>query len=1093
MKTAGTPCESIKQFGNNRPSDCVRRTLTNGSLGKSENTRARGFFPPLVVLTLLLAAPGALVRTDSVESVDGVRLDLSPQGKITGIRIGETVLPLVAAGGFSIADFGAQPAPVNLVPNPGFEEGAKGWRLSKGQSLDAGILHSGRNSIKMEVPGPQPATSDLEVVVPAKPNTRYRVGMWVRREKVRVCGAYSSERDDANKPTGKQSQTGPGIPAQDGVWLPLSWEIATEPKTTRLSLRANIYRSTGTLWLDDFFVEEISEGVFESVEGRVDFSGKEAVLRASMPRQGLALEATFGADPQCLRINGVVRDTTGRDRAVGVKFALPLDLAGWTWHHDTEERETIETGKTYRLTYDCVSGIGRCSIYPWSAITGHGAGLSVALPLGQGPRVFVLQHDQRVPETSLIFYFGLSKDAGNHPSRAPFSLVIYRHDPSWGMRSAAEKYYRLFPESFVKRPAFEAYLNYANMERFDPVTHQLVVNSKDRLDDVSDFGEGFKFVWHLHGCYDFRQVAGDSPKRPSDETVLAWLRRMVEAERTRPRDYTPATETMKKMVLGSRGEISYIGDTRYWPPHTGYNHTDKPGWGLNFRVNEDPGVSSFLADVSKRKAEQYAKTPDRRPWDAAFTADAIEGYFANSHGMDFRREHFRTTLVPLSFGYGNLEPAIPNTIWDFHHKAWWPITEQYKIVTYGNANGYEQFFTMPYVDVPMTEGSWDADHPGRLDRFMRAVSYQKIWRYWHAWDKKGGYGDKDPANVRAQFRRGLAYAIYPPVACVGGSALEPHRALYRQYVPAIEELSRAGWEPVPYTAASEGVIVERFGAYDQGELHFTLRNYADKPVETILVPDWRSLRAPAGAEWVFMDILSGTPRLLPFPEKGLALDLEPDGTRALWVGTREQAAQHAFRLAQATLEKLERSFSAEMSEADKANWAKALQTAQAGAQATGERAVALAETVQQLTTELQTGLATKSPVDLAKTLFRLRTQVSLAPVALLALQSDAPRLRTLSRGGGEATVTWRLRVSQIEVTNLQARVVSPWPEIAQKCRVALPIQQLSKEQELDIEVGLSLPAAPPRKLLPFLLEVRGKAGSVRFTVAIPVDVQIVGD
>ncbi len=509
-----------------------------------------------------------------------------------------------------------------------------------------------------------------------------------------------------------------------------------------------------------------------------------------------------------LRIDGEVRDTTGEDRALGVRFALPLDLAGWTWHRDAEERETIQAGPVYRHTYKCRTGIGLCSIYPWSAVTGPDAGLSLALPLAQGPRVFLLQHDQSRQETSLTFFSGLAKEAGHHPSRAPFSFVLYAHDPAWGMRSAMEIYYRLFPESFVKRPTFEGYLNYANMERFDPANHTLVVNSRDALDDASDFGEGYKFLWHLHGCYDFRQVAYDdpNPKRPEDAIVFGLLREMAEAEVSRRRDYTPTAETLKKIVFGPRGEISYIGDTRYWRAHEGYNHTDQPGWGLNFRVNEDPGISPFLADVARRKAEEYACTQDRRDWDATFTADAIEGYFANTSGPDYRREHFRTTQVPLAFGYENLQPCLPNTIWDFHHTAWWPITEQYKIATYGNANGYEQFFTMPYVDVPMTEGNWDPKNPGRLDRFMRAVNYQKIWRYWHAWDKSGGYGDRDPANVRAHFRRGLAYAIYPAVACVQSATgdLEPHRAWYRQYVPAIEELSTAGWEPVPYATGHRG-------------------------------------------------------------------------------------------------------------------------------------------------------------------------------------------------------------------------------------------------------------------------------------------------
>jgi hypothetical protein len=1043
------------------------------------------------ILVVLLAATGIPTRAAVLESGDGVRLELTAQGRVTALRIGETKLPLVAPGGFGIADFQHQPEPVNLVPNPGFEEGTRGWRLASGQFLDAQISHSGKNSVRLEVPGPQPESSNLEVMVPVKPNKRYRVGLWVRRAGVGVCGAYSSERNDRNQLTGKQSQTGPSVPKKDKTWLPLRWEITTQPQTTRLSLRANIYRSTGTLWLDDFFVEEFNEGVFDAVSGLTKNSGKDTVLVASLPERGLALEATFRADTQSLRVDGMVQDTTGRDRAVAVKFALPLNLAGWQWYHDAEEGDKIEAGPTYRLTYRCLSGIGVCSIYPWSAVAGPAAGLSVALPLEQGPRSFVIQHDQCLPELSLTFYFGLARDAGNHPSRAPFSFIIYRHEPAWGMRSAMERYYRLFPRSFVKRPPFEGYLNYANLERFDPDRHQLVI-SRERIDDASDFGEGYRFLWHLHGCYDYRQVPYEDRTLPSDATVFSLLRGMVEVEKTKPRSYAPTAETLKKLVYGPKQEISYIGDTRYWKPHEGYNHTDKPGWGFNFRVNEDPGISPVLADEARRRAEQYAKTPNRRPWDATFTADAIEGYFAHTGGMDYRREHFRTTQVPLTFGHGNLLPAQPNTIWDFHHKVWWPLTERYQIVTHGNANGYEQFFTMPFVDVPMTEGGWDPEHPGRLDRFMRAINHHKIWRYWHAWDRRGGYGDKDPDNVRAHFQRGLAYAIFPAVYCIQGtpSGVEPYRPLYRQYVPAIEELSKAGWEPVPHAVASEGAIVERFGSFEQGELHFTLRNYSSKPVQSKLTPNRQRLGIPADAQLVYLDILSGTPLLSAFSRDGCGMDLEAMGSRAVWLGTRQQAAQHAFRMAAATLEKLERSFAAEMNDKSRAVWARTLQAARTGEQASGDRALALAEDLQGLATTLQTELTTRSPVDLAKLLFRLRAQVSQAPVALLSLHSEVPRLVTNATRGKMAAADWKLRADSANLAGLQTRILSPWPESARACRVTPEVRNLVKGQQLTCQAGLAVPVDPPRRLLPYLLEVTGTAGPDRFTVAVPVDVQL---
>lgn len=1041
----------------------------------------------ICVLLVAFLAEAALVAAP-LSTGDGLAVDLADTGQVTAVRIGATALPLRGAGGFLIADFNHQPEPANLVPNPGFEQGTAGWPLAASQSLDTTVVHAGRASVRLQVPGPAPAQSNLGVVVPVKPNTRYRVGLWLRREGVGVCGAYSSERDDANRLTGKVTQTGPGVPREDGVWHPLAWELTTQPATTRLSLRADIYQSTGTLWVDDFFVQELSEGVYDAVPGHVSMTGNQAAFRGALPGRGLELEATLTADRECLRVEGEVRDLTGNDRALGVRFALPLDLAGWTWYHDAEERESIAAGPVLRRTYNCVSGIGLCSVYPWSALAGPDAGLSLALPLSQGPRVFVIQHDQGRPETALTFYVGLSKDAGRHPSRAPFTFVLYRHDPAWGMRSAMARYYRLFPESFVKRPVYEGYLNYADMERFDPATHRLVVTQKIAIEDASDFGEGYRFVWHMHGCYDYRQVPYDDPKRPDDETVFRLLGEMVEAEKARPKAYTPSAETLRKIVFGPQGGISYIGDTKYWRAHEGYNHTDEPGWGFNFRVNEDPDVSPFLADLARRRAEEYVqKNTGRRPWDATFTADAIEGYMSNSHELDFRREHFRTTLVPLTFGRDTLAPAMPNTIWDFHHKSWWPLTQEQKILTYGNANCYEQAFALPFVDIPMTEFDWDRAHPGRLDRYLRALAYHKIWRHWHAWGP-GGYADTDPACVQAQFRRGLAYAVFPPVYCIPteGADIETHRAAFRQYVPAMEELSAAGWEPVPYARATGGLVVERFGSFAAGDLHLVLRNQDAAAVETVVTLDRQALGIPPNAALCWIDILPRTPQVELFPGDGLQCRVDADGTLALWVGTRDQAAQHGFRLALATLEKTERLFQTEMGDLSRSLWSQATVTARQGTTATGAVALGLAESLQGAAGQLGNAIKTKAPVDLAKLLFRVRAEVSLVPVALTGLRVRAERVLADRPRGEAAELPVRLEMGQggqaRAPADLAATVLSPWPTVA----AASGVRGLSAD---GFTATLQVPAEPERRLLPYLVMVSGRLNGSPCTVAVPVDLQ----
>jgi len=1031
----------------------------------------------LALSVSVVAAQGVVVSTE-----DGTALEMSAQGQVTGLTVGETELALASPGGFAIADYHNQPEPVNLVPNPGFEQGAEGWSLGRGQSIDEQIVHSGQRAVRIEVPGPEPGNSNVGCYVPVKPNTRYRCELWVRREKVGVCGAYVSERDDQNKLTGKLTQVGASIPKVDGEWHKLTWDLTTQPETTRLSLRSDIYRSTGTLWLDDFSIAEATEGVYLPIEAKAEGQGNKTIVRGGLPEAGLEMEAAFTGDDECVRVEGMVRDTTGEDRALGVRFALPLDAEGWTWYTDAEERETVAAGGAYRHTYNCESGIGVCSIYPWSALSGPEGGLTLALPLSQGPRVFIIQHDQREPATSLTFYFGLAKDAGENPSRAPFSFVIYRHEPAWGMRSAMERYYRLFPESFVKRPRYEGYLNYANLEKFDPKTHRLGAYGAT-LEDASDFGEGYKFLYHVHGCYDFRMVRSDDPKRPSDETVMGWLQEMVTQEKEKSRGYVPSSDTMQKLVYNAEGHIRYIGDTRYWRPQEGYNHSDWPGWGLNFRVNEDPGVSEHLANVSREKLEAYAQDETRQPFDACFTADAIEGYHGNTRGLDYRREHFQTTEVPLTFGKDSLEMAMPNTIWDFHKKVWWPLTEEYQVVTYGNANGYEQAFTMPFVDIPMIEWCWDREHPGRFDRYLRATAHHKIWRYWRVISKAGYQAEKDEASVRYHFGRCLAYAVYPCVGPLNQAASEKHRDLFRQYVPAIEELSIAGWEPVPYARATEDIVVERYGSFEDGELHFTLTNYEEEQKETVVTLDPNGLRIPGRADLVAVDIVDGHPEALSIGagSAGWKVRVAADQARAFWVGTREQMAQHGFRLAERTLGKIQRSFATELSDENRVRIEEGAELAQRGARAIGDETLRIAAQLQEAASDLQAAIKTEAPVDLAKLMFRLKADLGYVPAAALRLMPTmVPRSLGERPRGQMTSVQWALkRGGEAVVSDLRVRVRSPWQE-----HEWTPLQE-----GVVVTTQLPVPAQPERLLVPYLLEITGKGNDIPFMLALPMDVR----
>lgn len=1034
----------------------------------------------------LLLACHVAAGEEVFQSRDGLRVQFSDQGRVTRMDIGSTRLPLKAPGGLSVADFERPPDLVNLVPNPGFEEGAKAWRLEKGQTLDTTIAHSGRASIRLEVPGPQPGTTNLGVTVAVKPNTAYRVEMWVRLHNVQKGpgggpGFFYTELDDKNHYVGVV-QVGTSLTPQNDRWMPVSWTFVTRPQTRKLLMRGTIFRTTGTLWLDDFLIAEAVEMPYVPVAGKVELQPDGSLrLQARLPSLGLAMEATYRRWRDALRIDGVISDLTGRDRAVGVRFGLPLDVAGWQWYDDAEDFQVIDRGGTYQNTYACEAGEGACSTHPWSALTGPAAGLSIALPLAQGPRAFVFKHNQRAPETSLTFYFGLAKDAGQNPSRAPFSLVLYAHDPAWGMRSAMEHYYRLFPESFKKRPRYEGYLNYAWAEKYRPESHQLSVASGEPVLDASDFGEGYQFLWHLHGCYDYHQFPTDDRTMPKDELVKAWL---AKAAGRRENGYTPEPETLKKLVYGPDGEIRYIFDTQYWRAREGYNSTDKPGWGLNCRVNEDPGISPFLAEASRKVLEKYAATPGRRPFAACVTADAIDGYFHHGQGLDYRREHFRTTQPPLTFGCRNLKPAIFNSIWDFHHKAWWPLTEQYQVVTYGNGNVPSAMTTMPFIDIAMIEGRWQRAARPREERFWRACAYQKIWRFWCL--NTGWYDTEhvlDPKEVSRALGEGLASAIFPPLDTVARAlgSLEPIRGAYRQYVPAIEELSAAGWEPVPYATAGEGVVVERFGSAARG-LYFTLRNYDPEPKQVSLRVQRGGLGIAERERLVALDLVPGTPEIVPLEGDVLQARVEADGSRAFCVGSRQQIAGRGLRQAVAALDKIERLFAPELDQ-------DAVRLLDQGRQlARSRQFLQAAEDLQDLANRLESGLKTRSPIDLAKLLFRVRTSAALVPMALLEVQSHSARLSEDALRGRAVSVRWELAGERLkEPAHETLQVLSPWPELAAGTRRNIG---RVKPGCLTLEASLPVPTAPDRSLLPFALVYRSQTQGTPFTLVTPVDVGV---
>ncbi len=138
-----------------------------------------------------------------------------------------------------------------------------------------------------------------------------------------------------------------------------------------------------------------------------------------------------------------------------LQLRLPLSSEQpWTWHSGGYEQTVMRPGRRYETLSSGLTAGGQrnASVYPFAALSHRDAGLCVAAPLWDEPRLFRLVAHKPFagnPTLGCEFEVGLSAATKRFPSRASYRLVIYRTQPSWPFRRAVGKYYELFPKQFA--------------------------------------------------------------------------------------------------------------------------------------------------------------------------------------------------------------------------------------------------------------------------------------------------------------------------------------------------------------------------------------------------------------------------------------------------------------------------------------------------------------------------------------------------------------------------------------------------------------------------------------------------------------------
>ncbi len=582
-------------------------------------------------------------------------------------------------------------------------------------------------------------------------------------------------------------------------------------------------------------------------------------------------------------------------RGVLLRFNFPVDAIGWRWHDDMQTAREIEPGEVYENTTalrewpDLPEWTDEPSLRMGAAnrnfctvLTGP-VGLCLAVPLDR-PCIFRTALDAGSRRLQLVYDLALSPDT-REPNQWTFEFVLYSCDPQWAFRDALARYYRLYPQFFkVYADRFGQWM------AFSPLS---------QIDNVNEFRFGLQ-----EGAW---EVAYDDKIDVLDTIYLTHAGMFANIPDYNPEQdplppYEVLVEVMTEKFRQRTGDAAMYPAVGLFDAQEKFNIKKTRVYGhIIAQFNLNPELP-YGAWTLKRANELTQRELER-------SGGRLDGFYYDglASGLNYRTEHFRHSQAPPIWDPVAGKPVL-NNFFDscaFARAAAEMLRPQGQITMMNGAFG-SSFFVAPWLD--FFGGEVGLRIAREQMNYLRTVAYHKpiLTLLKGNYEQSVGYDE-----IELFMKRALAYGIFPgffdwPPSGLGPGGrywdhpeyYERDRDLHRKYLPLVQSLARAGWEPVTYARSSDRrVFVERFGPGDDGIVWLTLLNEDAEPHSTTLTIDAGALGINAGAVRC-MDLVSG--RAVELRRQGelltTDLDVAADGVMLLQLATPQQAVR--WRLAQ---------------------------------------------------------------------------------------------------------------------------------------------------------------------------------------------------
>jgi hypothetical protein len=614
-----------------------------------------------------------------------------------------------------------------------------------------------------------------------------------------------------------------------------------------------------------------------------------AFENGACPELGLKLEADCERRGGALDFRGRISDTSGRDRAITLVFACPRRGAGSRWGDDLRRQRVVQGQGDFANQISVRCGAGAMSLYPMGGVWNERNGLALAIDMAQ-PAQYRIGYQAGLQLLYLAYDFGLVKETERFPGGADFRFALYPFDSRWGFRAAWQKLMELYPSYFLVRSKDQGI--------WMPFT------DVSRVQDWQDFGfryhEGNNTVpWDdEHGILSFRYT----------EPMTWWMPMKKELART-PAEAGRIRDELLQGRNDSQRRLAEVTRTAAMFDETGQpglRFLDTPWcngavWSLNpnpflvppagegTAVNppqaESPAFNAATVHWNEAIKEQLYGPKAKGQLDGEYL-DSLEGYVTAE--LNFRRDHFRQTTVPLTFSSDTRQPALFKGLAVFEFTKWMS-EDVHRLGKLMFANGVPYRFSIlcPWLDVLGTETDWlqgGKYRPASLVQMdlWRSLSGAKPYLLLMNTD----YDKFTPDLVEKYFQRCLFYGMWPGFFS-HDAADNPYwqnpkwynrdRPSFKRYIPLVKRVAEAGWQPLTYASiGNPGIQAERFGPAADGTVFLTVFNDTAEAQEGRLVVEAGRLGFSASPPTV-RELLSAQNQ--PWSQDGWLIRLQSQETK----------------------------------------------------------------------------------------------------------------------------------------------------------------------------------------------------------------------